>query len=318
MKTTAKLLILASMLVGPNLWGQSKYYYNANGIDHISKYPKHKLMFKEDAIQTIGVEALPEFLLTQILIPLAIDNIPKLFYNPKKYIKEHAAEHIFDDVQGNSFNSSFPNQQQMVYQTLLYETENDAKEDKDALKALELIFTLGMVKIESKSHTKLALHSVEYNYTPVKLRSHQKAGKVNLVVELLFSYINQEGDILEYTTEPFNLKARVPDKAGTAKPQRKNMLILPHMQTVLKVEAKVTEVNARKKHMDKWLEVYGNYKDKFKDFVIEQIEEWEFIKCRAQAYPRSQYFIKQKAHRRLEASSFNLVSRIIIERQSSQ
>jgi len=279
-KKTLILWLLIAISSLSNALAQTDYYYFQNQkVTKIKKYAKQELMFsktfiereneKKDSVASIA--PLVTYVATNFLVPYAVKNVPKLFYKPEKYIKEHGKNYSFLNDKNNNLENSFNYQKAMTYKTVLYDTINNKLIEDEAL---NLNFNIVQIEV-NRQNTKdtfsyLELVKYSYKYSPVKLKG--AAGKVNLLVEVNFQYFDYNGQLQTHKTQPISISEKVPDGKESFKNQKKNITVLPKMTFVTGVEVKVTEVNSRKKDMDKWLEFYTSNNDKLQSFLVKKIE----------------------------------------------
>jgi hypothetical protein len=271
-KKTLFLCLLVTIFSLSNGLAQSNYYYYQNQkVTKIKKYAKQELIFsktfierenkKKDSIASIP--PLVSYVATNFLVPYVVKNVPKLFYKPEKYIKEHAQNSSLIES-GETFNEA----KSISYKNIVFDTINGKIQEDQAL---IINFKIGQIQNERINDIRyLDLVNYGYKYSPAKLKGTKD--KINLIVEVLFQYIDSNGDIQTYKTNPISLLNQVPNGKIELINKKANITILPKMVFVTDVQIKVSEVNSRKKNMDKWLEFYTDNKDKLQSFLVKKIE----------------------------------------------
>ena len=253
-----------------NAFAQTDYYYfKDDKVKKIKKYNRQELSINDSIVERkpkdekANTPAVITYLATNFLVPYVVKNVPKLFYKPEKYIKEHAQNSSLIES-GEKFNEA----KSISYKNIVFDTINgEIKEDE----ALIINFKIGQIQNERVNNLRyLDLVNYGYKYSPAKLKGPKD--KINLIIEVLFQYIDSNGDIQTYKTNPISLMNQVPNGKIELIDKKTNITILPKMVFVTDVQIKVSEVNSRKKNMDKWLEFYTDNKDKLQTFLVKKIE----------------------------------------------
>lgn len=248
------------------------YFHVGNDSKIISigeKYSKSEINFSSVKPAAIGGGAVGSFLVTKIILPIIFDNISTLFYNPDKYIKENNAAYSFIDFNSYKIKTPLNSHQAFSFIKTIYDskTGNVLNNPK---KAIEATFNLRHISNGNQKMTILELNSFDYNFTSVKLKS--KGKKVNLIFEITVNYINTLNEVKTLNLQPVNLNRLSPNGSkNTNLSKDKIHLVLQNLYFIQSISMKVTEVNSRKKDMDKWLELYTKNKDKIQSFTIDQL-----------------------------------------------
>ena len=184
------------------------------------------------------------------LIPHILKHAPKLFYNPKKYMKEYGTDgSLLTESDFRKFGS---------IKTITYKQESKG----------EVLTMLGFKLIDSSmpmGYRGIFLTDAKFNYTPVKLKTRHF--KTNVVIELIFNYYDKDNKKQVFNLKPINLNNITPGEAFTK--NHNYIQLIPPMKTIESLQIKITEVNSRKKDWDKWLELYNENQDKLKDYLLE-------------------------------------------------
>ncbi|MBL4662376.1 MAG: hypothetical protein JKY22_02175 [Flavobacteriaceae bacterium] len=196
--------------------------------------------------------------MTSILITELVKNLPKLFYNQNKYIKEYGASY-----------SLFGNTSKKPIKSFTYEkTGIDSNKNKVIISQLKF-------KVKDLSYLNkyrlITLSNFIINYTPVKLSKKNKF--VNLVAEITLHYYDANHIKKELKLSPITIKNIIPNNFSNPNPNPKNNYsqLIPPIENIENIELKLTEVNSRKKDWDKWLEIFDNNKDKITNLLKELI-----------------------------------------------
>lgn len=180
-------------------------------------------------------------------IPYLVKYLPKLFYNPKKYIKESQTNYSLFGVAAKKPLNSFS-------------YEKTGKNSKDLTTTIsKLDFTVTDLPY-LPNYKLIDLASYHFAYTPVKLSNKNKS--VNLVAEITLYYYDAKNVRQELKLSPITIKNIVPKKGSKATSADGLRQVIPPMDNIENIELKLTEVNARKKDWDKWLERFENNQDK--------------------------------------------------------
>ncbi|QMU64796.1 MAG: hypothetical protein GKR88_11205 [Flavobacteriaceae bacterium] len=252
---TVLLTILSyNISVSQNKKDLGKIYSYENKKVMIGFAKKTKTSITKKCQKKIGPKNIASFIVAHLVLPYVFNNISKLFYNPNKYVKEHsdsyplfkenAIEHI-DNIR-----------------CLQYKKTNGNKES--------LVINLTLKDFKNNKNFKIVhFESLAYNYTNVKLKNNHH--HVNVVVELFLEYYNSLGELKTFTLGTFNFNNMIPDAKNNSKDLEDIFTFVPTINPIKSIHIKVTEVNARKKDWDTWLELYNKHKDKIQSSVLETI-----------------------------------------------
>ncbi|TRX58751.1 hypothetical protein FNH22_12810 [Fulvivirga sp. M361] len=205
-------------------------------------------------------KALGASLIIGTLLPHLIDLAPKLFYNPKKYMKESGVDvSLLKTAKANYEIQKFD-----AIKTITYEKMSGATT------ITRLDFKLSDIEhTVLKGSRAIELSNAVFNLTPVKLKAKHK--KTNVIIEITLNYYDKDKKMHSFSLNPIELKNVTPGQAYTLK--GKYIQIIPEMEAVENIKIKVTEVNSRKKDWDKWLEWYKGNKDDLEKIITDLIEK---------------------------------------------
>ncbi|WP_298896806.1 hypothetical protein [uncultured Psychroserpens sp.] len=275
MKKQLLFLTITSLLLFFNSHSQSTFYsLENNKVKSIKKNESTSIIQFVDNEDDNNKDAFTTFLFNNLLFPLVRDNISKLFYNPKKFIYEQAGFHSFIEYDHGSprLKSDFNNQDLIYFQQYIFDFKDNNNAPINPIKAIELSFKIEKTAANNAQSDQtinlLSLAKAELNYSGAKIKNNKK--EINLIVEVLFNYYDSYGELRAFKTEPYNISKISANGSQNTITDKKQ--ILPNMKIVTSVQIKVTEVNSRKKDLDKWLELYTENKDKIQSFIFDNIK----------------------------------------------
>lgn len=171
--------------------------------------------------------------------------LPKLVYNPSKYIAENQA----------SFNF-FKNDQNIhrIDENLELLLTLESEKNNKIIPLGEFVFDIGIYK-QHDGYYFMGLKEYRLNKTLAKLK--EKSPNVHVILEVLFEYYDVSDTKQEFVLEPFYIDAlQVPEVKVVRNPKYQ---LLPKMKVLESVVVKVTEVNTKKQNWDKWLGLYEKH-----------------------------------------------------------
>ncbi|GGG40339.1 hypothetical protein GCM10011414_07300 [Croceivirga lutea] len=198
---------------------------------------------KDDALQGGLVNPIIEAGLVSL-----VRFLPKLLYNPTKFVYEDQAKFNFFK-NANDINYIDENLE------LVFTIEGD-----NATSAVELssfVFEFGNYE-KHEGYYYMGLKSYDLQASLSKLKP--KNATVNIVLEVLFDYYDENNTKKEFVLNPFYINNAAPD----AKELIRNIdyQLLPKMEILQSVTVKITEVNSKKETWDKWLGLYEKHQGK--------------------------------------------------------
>ena len=264
MRKIVILFIVLSLSITVNAQIKKKFYSIEKG--KIKSTDAHHSISKIKLLKTAPKENnkflenvnIPKFLINEIIFPLIIKNLSKVFYNPKKYVKEHAASLSF--LKDLSVQSPFTETTFIQYEREIFNTKNDTI-GKTTLSAL---FQIDKIKVNDSLNEfvdYISINNLNYYYSDVKIKSNAK--EVNLIFQIIFKYLDQDHNTKEFKITPFSISKIKPEKTKVEIDNHsKQKKLLPKMYIITKMQIKVSEINSKKKHMDQWFKLYSDNQKK--------------------------------------------------------
>ena len=265
MKTNNSKLILILILIPLFVTAQNgeTYYY----LDSKNKVKKIEMDGVKESITLIEAPKSFGAVATSILpdvLKFGLKNLPKLIYNPEKYVATYGSEvKLFDKTNDSLINyfglSGFKYNKMVNGNTLV-----------------QLDFGIIPPFGDDIVYSGLELQSVTHNFSAAKLRNGGKnQNKVNLLVDVTISYFDSKGEKQKIELKSYMLNNHLP-KNGKAilfdSPQME-IFSFKNLAFVESIKVSITEANARKKYWDKLLKEYDNNKDKIQEALLELIKK---------------------------------------------
>jgi hypothetical protein len=246
------LLLVSSQLLGQVKSKPIKHYFiegNQSKEETLSEVNEF-ILLKSDSDP--GEAAFLPPPLTSVILDGLMKYLPKLFYNPNKYIKEYGVSHPL-----------FQDEHQKFIESFTYE-KTGVNSKKETVSISQLKFEVKDISYLN-NYKVITLSNFKINRSPVKLSSKNKF--VNLVAEITLYYYDVNHAKKELKLLPLKVKNIVPGSSITASSTINSSQIIPPINNIEKIELKLTEVNSRKKDWDKWLELYDTNKDKLTELL---------------------------------------------------
>lgn len=201
------------------------------------------------------------------LVPIVIEKVGLLAYNPKKYISEYGASYLFDIKAIRSIKT---------LQTITYTRTAKANNATHQLSkfTFEVIDLPNTVTEDLNGYSALALETYQNDYTGVKLKNNSQ--KLNIVAEVALTYFDAQDQKQELKLQPYKLadiSPRGPEGSGTTiAKENRNYQIVPPMKFIETITIKIVAVNDRKKDWDTYLELFNRQKENLGGLLIDQLK----------------------------------------------
>ncbi|MDC6352365.1 hypothetical protein PP178_12450 [Zeaxanthinibacter sp. PT1] len=250
-----KLLLLTLLLMFPAVLLSQEVTFYAADTESIEQTTytqvQHSIGFQE-AETELMMAGIPGMI--GDVLPSLVKYIPRLFYNPSKYVKEYDAEYTFigPDAPASGIEPGKLMEFRAVGLTPTQQADTVAK----------IRFRTGNIPGKPGYHY-IGLWDYDIYRTGVKLKPRSKS--LNMVVEMMFTYFDDQHQKHEYVLQPMLLSALTPGQSG--KNTHNRYQVLPKMNVLEKVAIKVTEVNAKKATWDQWMGIYEKNQNSISDFV---------------------------------------------------
>lgn len=200
------------------------------------------------------------------LVPILVEKVGLLAYNPKNYISEYGTGYLFE------FNAL---QNASAIDKLIYTRMGVSNNSKHIISTFK--FDLKPISESDadnlQAYTALALEEYQSNYTQVKLKNNGK--KTNIVAAVTMVYFDQQDKKQELNLQPYKLSGIIPEGSNgqiiLIDEEKRNYQIIPPMKFIESITVKITDVNDRKKDWDKYLELFNGQKGNISGFLIDQI-----------------------------------------------
>tara|TARA_R110002167_G_scaffold247308_7_gene452911 strand:- start:1771 stop:2610 length:840 start_codon:yes stop_codon:yes gene_type:complete len=257
---TIALFFVCSSSISQN--ASTKYYYcNVNKNVAKTKSFKHdikqslyiKIKEKKSSEDIKASSAIVSFVVGT-LMPYVINKVPRLFYNPKKYMKDYGTDL-----------SLLTNKDSIIPFNSITSIIYEKKSDSTLLTQLQFTVT---DYSSNPNFRRIELTKGIFNYTPVKLKG--SFFKTNAVISIVLNYYDEKSKKSEIRLEPIKLEGIIPGKSYELK---KIVQLIPKVHLMESIQIEISEVNNRKKDWDKWLELYNDNQDKLKDYLLGLIEK---------------------------------------------
>jgi len=223
--------------------------------------------YQEDNNTFLGVSSAVVGIVIGELVPVLVEKVGLLAYNPKNYISEYGTSYLFDK---NALKNT-SNIDKIVF------TRTGVRSNaKETISMFEFdLKNISKGEAENlEGYTAIGLISFQSNYTKVKLKSSGK--KANIVIEMTAVYYDPQDKKQELHLQPYKLSAIVPlgvnNGPNLIDSKKRNYQIIPPMKFIETLSIKITEVNDRKKDWDKYLELFNNQKGNISGFLIDQLK----------------------------------------------
>ncbi len=201
------------------------------------------------------------------LVPILVEKVGLLAYNPKKYISEYGTSYLFDIEALRSIET---------LQKIIYTRTGAANNSTHLLSTFtfEVIDLPNTATQDLKGYSAIALETYQNHYTGVKLKNSSK--KMNIVTEVALTYYDAQDQKQELKLQPYKLSdisPRGPEGLGTSiAKENRNYQVIPPMKFIETLTIKIIEVNDRKKDWDTYLELFNRQKDNLGGLLIDQMK----------------------------------------------
>ena len=276
MKTVLFFVFVLLCIVPPSVVGQESsekhFYLNATGEIKTSYFTniKDSIELTERNLETKGVIGIPAAILgiaISELVPILVEKVGLLAYNPKKYISEYGTSYLFDIENLRTVDN---------LQKIRYTRTGLSNNSKTLLST----FTFDVIDLPTsstqdlKGYTAIALESYQNKYTKVKLKNSGQ--KMNVIAEVALTYYDTQNQKQELKLQPYKLPDMKPKgQEGmeiSITKKKRNYQVIPPMKFIETLTIKIIEVNARKKDWDAYLEIFNSQKGNLSGLLIDQLK----------------------------------------------
>ena len=201
------------------------------------------------------------------LVPILVEKVGLLAYNPQKYISEYGTSYLFNIDALRSIET---------LQKITYTRTGTVNNSTNLLTSFtfELKDLPHTATQNLKGYSAIALETYQNNYTGVKLKN--SSNKMNMVAEVALTYYDAQDHRQELQLQPYKLSdvsPRGPEGSGTTiAKENRNYQIVPPMKFIETLTIKIVEVNDRKKDWDTYLEIFNRQKDNLSGLLIDQLK----------------------------------------------
>ena len=276
MKTVLFFVFVLLCIVPPSVVGQESgekhFYLNATEEIKTSYFTniKDSIELTERNLETKGVIGIPAAILgiaISELVPILVEKVGLLAYNPKKYISEYGTSYLFDIENLRTVDN---------LQKIRYTRTGLSNNSKTLLST----FTFDVIDLPTsstqdlKGYTAIALESYQNKYTKVKLKNSGQ--KMNVIAEVALTYYDTQNQKQELKLQPYKLPDMKPKgQEGmeiSITKKKRNYQVIPPMKFIETLTIKIIEVNARKKDWDAYLEIFNSQKGNLSGLLIDQLK----------------------------------------------
>lgn len=262
--TPLMVMLFCSIAIGQT---KSMKYYSVDNKEikpsSFKKTSKNEISF--NSLSEDEEAASVQFIVSKIVVPFVFNNISKLFYKPENYIKEHSAKKSL--INEKNIVNDLNKKNNIVYTKTIKNLKGSEE------KSLILEFNIEDVYTEKEdlidNFRLIKLSSYQLNYTNAKITN--SSSKINIIGEIIIKYVDEFCEYKTYKTDPFTIAGIQPNGEKKSLEKTGATYPLPKMKYATSIEIKITEVNSKKKHMDKWLETYTKNKGTLQTFTIDHI-----------------------------------------------
>ena len=266
------LILLQKSVIGQEN-GEKHFYVNPSEEIKTAHFEQIKdtIVFTEntDGINTLlGVSSAIVGVIIGELVPILVEKVGLLAYNPKNYISEYGTTYL---LELNALRDTRTLDKIVYARSGIRNYSNDTiiSKFKFDLKAVSKSTSNNI-----QAYRAIALEEYQSSYTRVKLKNSDN--KTNIVANVTLVYFDEQDKKQELNLQPYKLGGVIPrgrnSKTISIGPEKRNYQIIPPMKFIETVSIKITEVNDRKKDWDKYLELFNTQKGNISSFLIDQLK----------------------------------------------